>query len=1221
MKTWVFCTYKWQGNPKALFLYMTKHYSATHECWWVAENSQDAQEIKNFGFERVTFNGSNRAKNLFSSADVYVSENFREKYPPELKKDAVVFNTWHGVGLKHIELAVSEGSIIADGVMRKNIRNFKLYKNQTYFLVTSKEMEDHFLKDTLVSPDKLIRGNYPRNEVYGKHKISTFELSEVLKNDKKDYRNIIFFAPTWRVSRKEGVFQYLLPSLDIVKETVAANNDLFIIKVHPLMENDVYYKKAKEKYQGDENILFWDDRFDIYEIFNKIDIAIVDYSSIFYDLLAAGVNKFIRYIPDYEEYVSDAELVGDYFELTGGEPVFEFNRLLEVLKHGVEVINNKNYLLEYFFGYKNEENMDGIIRKIDEAQVIDVKHPEFHTFDVFDTLIKRKTLAPFSIFFYVQNLMKKSGFIFPDFLKENWPRIRNQVEHDVRDMRRKTLFERKSDSLEITLDDIYKRLQSSLNLSDAETEFLKNAEISAEIEHVEPIKSRIDMLFELVESGHDVALISDMYLPENIIRAMLERADSRLSAVPLFLSASVGHQKSTGKLYKNIFFKNKYKYERWVHYGDNAHADGSVPRQLGIETVVHHMDSFAPYEKAWVDAANMNLRYDAYRLAAKMQRYRMSLLDSDNSDIFEKKYYAYAYAGSALVPYIHWVLLDSMKRGYEKVYFISRDGHFLKQIADHILERKKYPLKTGFLYGSRKAWRVPSFIDSVDPETFGPFGNFTGMDSFEDLVNASCLNEEEFLGLFPEFESLRESRHLRGAAAENIRRTLEQSETYKSRLLTIAHERREIVRKYLLQTINFDEKFAFVEFWGRGYTQDVFGRLLNDAAGRHVVNPFYYVRSFTEDYGSSLRHNFIMSSQNFSYFEPIFASTPYESIQQYSEDGDGIVSPVIVPADNEMSVHFENGLKKFAEDYLECVECDDLNFIRSLAIFAYEYQLKNSDDQFVCSVFAKLKDNMSSYGQVKETAPVLTLQELESARDKKDLDVLTSRISISLARSDNSVRDYYAKFHKKMRWPAVQVNASKKHYVVNDLDYYVRSDAFPFKAISLQENGLYMDIALNPATKRQDKILNPFEVFDVVSIDWTSNGVPRLLTAYGYVTANKEYVQKVVDDSNAESSVNNMKLILRGFNRRQIENSKKTGVIISRTENKSIANMIDAIGKIFRLDMVEVKRGRKWKKFTRNPYQFFDDAKSPSWRRMRVLFSPGHVVGKVSTRWVRRFLD
>jgi hypothetical protein len=208
-----------------------------------------------------------------------------------------------------------------------------------------------------------------------------------------------------------------------------------------------------------------------------------------------------------------------------------------------------------------------------------------------------------------------------------------------------------------------------------------------------------------------------------------------------------------------------------------------------------------------------------------------------------------------------------------------------------------------------------------------------------------------------------------------------------------------------------------------------------------------------------------------------------------------------------------------------------------------------------------------------------------------------------------------------MRWPAVQVNASKKHYVVNDLDYYVRSDVFPFKAISLQENGLYMDIALNPAAKRQDKTLNPFEVFDVVSIDWTSNGVPRLLTAYGYVTANKEYVQKVVDDSNVESSVNNMKLILRGFNRRQIETTKKTGVIISRTENKSVANIVDAIGKIFRLDMVEVKRGRKWKKFTRNPYQFFDDAKSPSWRRMRVLFSPGHAVGKVSTKWVRRFLD
>ena len=148
MKIWVFCTYKWQGNPKALFLYMTEYMTETHECWWVADNSHDAEIIKSFGFSRVTFNDSERAKKIFAIANVYVSENFREKYPNELSSDAVIFNTWHGVGLKHIELGIDKRSSIADAIVRKNIKNFDLNRNRTYFLVTSTAMKNHFVADT-----------------------------------------------------------------------------------------------------------------------------------------------------------------------------------------------------------------------------------------------------------------------------------------------------------------------------------------------------------------------------------------------------------------------------------------------------------------------------------------------------------------------------------------------------------------------------------------------------------------------------------------------------------------------------------------------------------------------------------------------------------------------------------------------------------------------------------------------------------------------------------------------------------------------------------------------------------------------------------------------------------------------------------------------------------------------------------------------------------------
>src|SRR5690606_16830157 len=187
---------------------------------------------------------------------------------------------------------------------------------------------------------------------------------------------------------------------------------------------------------------------------------------------------------------------------------------------------------------------------------IEIKHytyKQLHSFDVLDTLICRSTLAPYSIFAFMQKQILLSNHTFPQIFKDNWTDIRHKVEIDVRDMFKKTTFERGTDKIEITLDLIYDRLQKNYQLSNEQTQYLKTLEIETEINHVEPIQSRIDYLFKQKELGHDVILISDMYLPEKIILKMITKADHRLADLPLYLSSTIGYQKSTGKLYKYIF--------------------------------------------------------------------------------------------------------------------------------------------------------------------------------------------------------------------------------------------------------------------------------------------------------------------------------------------------------------------------------------------------------------------------------------------------------------------------------------------------------------------------------------------------------------------------------------------------------------------------------------------------------------------------------------------
>src|SRR5699024_7124070 len=98
------------------------------------------------------------------------------------------------------------------------------------------------------------------------------------------------------------------------------------------------------------------------------------------------------------------------------------------------------------------------------------------------------------------------------------------------------------------------------------------------------------------------------------------------------------------------------------------------------------------------------------------------------------------------------VLQHALKHGYKDLYFISRDGYFLKKIADVLINKLKLPLNTKYIYGSRKAWRVASFINEIDEESFTPFGMFANIDTFEELILSSQLDKETLLKIVPEIK-------------------------------------------------------------------------------------------------------------------------------------------------------------------------------------------------------------------------------------------------------------------------------------------------------------------------------------------------------------------------------------------------------------------------------------------------------------------------------------
>ncbi|MED4993392.1 CDP-glycerol glycerophosphotransferase family protein [Bacillus safensis] len=1010
-KIWIFnATNSFIGNPKWLFIYVNK-YRPDITAYWMCDDEEVINRIRNLGYNAELYS-SKKADKIKQQAGVFVVHQVKEHIPVLFKDEVVILNLWHGVGCKSIERKVNSVQL-KERIYKKYIKYNSIFKNNQLFLVTSPLMEKHFKEQVGIDDDKIIRAGYPA--VTYKESFSSYNHDILKEKGLPEDTKIALYAPTFRDGSTTAFFGKSIPDMDKLVKTLKENNMLMIFKMHYLVNNDYQYNLLKEKYKDCPHLLFWNEDNDIYEIFNKIDIAIMDYSSIFYDLLAAGVKHFTRYIFDYDEYNNLRDFVFDYKEMTFGQITNNFEELLEYLSSYEDKVeeDRREEIYDLFWEYTNDNSFEEIIEKTLKFSPEKRDFPTLYSFDLFDTLIQRKTLEPVGIFFYVGEAAKYSRLKFPSYLVENYPRVRAQAESYVRDYYRKSLIIREDDRLEIFFDDIMRRLQDLYHLTDQQVEFLKAEEFKAEIENIEPMKDRVEYVAELVNQGNDVVLISDMYLPKEVILEMLKNADERLAELPLFLSSDYGDQKTTRKLYLRVFEEMNYNYSKWVHYGDNQAADLKAAKSLNIQAVHHHMTKFNAYEKQLV---NRTRTYDSYLASNLLARFRETNNDATS-------YYAYSYVSMYFVPYIHWAIKHAMRKGIDTLYFISRDGYYLKLVADSIIETNKYDIKTKYIYGSRKAWRIPSFIDKVDEEFYSVFGNFEGMADFGSVLDALSMNESKFDEIFPELSHLKTINKIDKNTKEAIKTTAKNSLKYEEYLLNKAKEDREIITKYLKQEIDFSERFAFVEYWGRGYTQDCLDRLLNDAYGSKIETIFYYARSIYPTTGTSVRYNYTSKMTSLIFIESIFANIPYQSITGYYEK-DGIIKPVIKSRTYETKLHdaIKEHTVEFIKHFYSLPLTDEDNIERSLYDYAVDYFRVHPTDHYILNVFAPLKDSVRLYEPEVEYAPEITLKKVMPKLVGKPIDLETKNMRMSLARSSKGIKflhrlekKYFEKIQKRIR--------------------------------------------------------------------------------------------------------------------------------------------------------------------------------------------------------------
>ena len=252
-----------------------------------------------------------------------------------------------------------------------------------------------------------------------------------------------------------------------------------------------------------------------------------------------------------------------------------------------------------------------------------------------------------------------------------------------------------------------------------------------------------ELIRELRKDGWTIKFLSDMYLPSSFLESILIR-EGFISPLPngggegggaVIVSCEWGARKDTGTLYKKVKEKNKPKV--WIHFGDNKRSDYKQAKKNGIKA--YRVDtSFNPIEKKVSSLANNSRNPYQTKLLAGLMRYarltfpshygeglgvRLENLEGDLS-------LASDYIAPLYVPYVAFVLKQAREMGIKRLYFLSRDGYIMHEIAKS-LDPKDIELK--YLFVSRKAL-IPAFLFSRSSLSGGLKGAFLQITDRQHLI-------------------------------------------------------------------------------------------------------------------------------------------------------------------------------------------------------------------------------------------------------------------------------------------------------------------------------------------------------------------------------------------------------------------------------------------------------------------------------------------------------
>lgn len=307
-----------------------------------------------------------------------------------------------------------------------------------------------------------------------------------------------------------------------------------------------------------------------------------------------------------------------------------------------------NILTEQSF----EENIVcALLEKTAEEIVEETQCYETVSFDIFDTLLKRKCGSADKLWAKIQ-LEEMPPF---QFAKE---RMRAEKELSAEKVP--------------TYEEIYKRIQENITVDEATLNRLKELEFELDKEELYPNPKVVSAFQLLLEKGKEIFLLSDMYYSKRQLAQILS-AKSITGYKDIIVSSEYGTGKA-GRLYdiyKNrIHFALVERNKKAIHVGDSEYED--------CQCALKHQIASCLIQKPYIDMS-------AYDIGCKL-------------------------LAPGLLGFCKWIHHEALKAHIDKIYFLARDGFLIKQIYDTLPDA----LPSGYLMISRSVVMPASILDERD---------------------------------------------------------------------------------------------------------------------------------------------------------------------------------------------------------------------------------------------------------------------------------------------------------------------------------------------------------------------------------------------------------------------------------------------------------------------------------------------------------------------------